>query len=442
MSDVQSAFIKKPLACPACRKTCPQRFFRQRMFVADEKEPDQHVVKYKWLNASVEPVNPAHYFLLHCPFCFYTDTTEDFANALQTDKGVFAVKAFKGLSGKRRALVDLLGKHVDYDAVDFRSALNLHFLAVLTQMFSEKEQWDHYKIARLVLRVAWLYRENAPETKETERLASVEQALERVGAVEGALQEGQAAWEGLGEALDARIEELGGESASNPYAALKTEFGQALEALITATHRLKNTCKQDLAGDLASAGAAEEAYHEFPSYEAFLSKVKAWWPFLPMDEREAMQSAIRYYDRALSTDARFDSPNAQFVVISLMADLHVRCDDVDAAFAMIRGMYKAASDSRVAARRKLQEQPDLDEAAKRRLGAQIRRAGTLLSQAGDLRHSLLNHLVERDTPRIREILAAHATATEEMRESVLEQNGIAPGLIAHLKETGALRPTK
>ncbi|MCP4644144.1 MAG: DUF2225 domain-containing protein [bacterium] len=437
MAGSSSPFVTKEVACPACKETHPQRFFRQRMYVAGDKESDQHVLRFKWLSETAEPVHPPYYFLFHCPHCYFTDTTEDFGNPTRADTIVYVNNAYRKMGDRHQAFVELVGKHINYDLIDFRSALNLHFLAVFGQLLPEKDMRDTYKIARLMLRAAWLYREAAPTTEGEQRIPTVDTVLDGAMSFEGALQRAQEEWMTMSRAVARRIEELDQKPSDteNPYTLASDRLNESLEGVFGELHQLKALCKSDLAGDLGGASmAAGDAYHEFPSHEAFLAKVKAMWPVIPTDEREALMATIRLMHEAISTDARFDSPQAHFTGVSLIADLHCRCNDYDGAFNMVRGMYKTAADGRMRHQRDLRERKDLDEVQRKRLLAGIRRANASLSQAADLRRTLLERMLDRDMPRIREVMARNPKATPDQLEALLVKEGISQGLIAHLKE--------
>ncbi|MBN2308977.1 MAG: DUF2225 domain-containing protein [Candidatus Hydrogenedentes bacterium] len=438
MADKASPFIEKPVKCPACRESHPQRYFRQRMFVADEKEADQHVVKYKWLSDTAAPVHPPFYALFYCPHCGFTDTSEDYAST--TEQQLAVVRAYKDRTEKHEAVIGLLREHIDYETIDFESALNLHFLAILAQLLPAEASRDLYKVGRLLLRVAWLYRERTPDVAGNRSIPSVEDALKGLRPLGTALQEVRERWDAASQALVRRETELEHERGAAPeaYVAGRTRVEELFEALGSEIEKMKGTCRRDLGGTLDAGAGDDRPFHGFPSHEAFLAKLKGVFPLVPTTERDAMLSAIRYFDRAMSTDARFDSAQAQFGLVSLMADLYFRSGEFDAALQMVRGMYKHAADARLRYQRELRENKELDESGRRRITAQIRRANASLSQAGDLRRTLLDKLIDRDLPRIKELVAQNAGASPEQLETILTENGILTAVVARVKERGGV----
>ncbi len=440
--EAKSPFIEKLVKCPACGRMSPQRSFLTRMFTPKTTESDHHVVSYTWLNQNAKRVHPPHYFLYYCPNCFYTDINDEFSNPNITPSYRRIMKSFNNAGEKQKQIIDLMGKHVHYDEIDFASALNLHFLAIFGQMLPPKEARDCYKIARLLLRVAWLYRENKPDDSDSFHLPSVEEILEGMKILEMSMDKARSSWDRVSNSVERRAGELEKQfqanAGKNPYAQNSAGIGKQFDSLLGELYRLKTTCKRDLSGKLLSGNAYEGgAFFSFPSYEAFFEKLKSVWPSAPADELEAMRAAIAYFKHSISTDSRFDDPEAHFSAISLTADLMIRCDDIDAALTTIGTIHKVALDSRQQYMKKMQ-QKDIDEQTKRRLKVQIERTNTSLGRAVDLRHELLDKLLKRDLPKIKKILAKHEGAPAEEIEKALKKNGIAEPLILRMQDKGGL----
>ena len=441
--EAKSPFIEQSVDCPACKEPSLQRVFRSRMFVAKTKESDEHVLGYKWLADNVKRVHPPHYFLYYCPYCYYTDISDDFSNPEAGLAYQRIAKSFNDAGEKEKQIIKLMGQQVHYDEIDFYSALNLHFLAILGQMLPPVETHDCYKIARLLLRAAWLYRENKPpETGDDLQIPSVEEILEGIETLDVAMHEARKNWDNLGNAVERRAGELKkqfqGEAGRNPYAQCRDGIGKQFDSLFGELYRLKTTCKRDLSGTLLNENAEEAGpFFSFPSYQAFFEKLKSVWPFAPADELEAMRSAIAYFQRSVSSDSRFDSPEKQFSGISLITELMIRCDDIDGALSMVGNIYKVASHSRQKYMNEMR-QNDIDEQTKRRLKVKIERTGASLGQAGELRRELLDKLFERTLPKIKKVLAENEGAAAPEIEKALKENGIRGDLILRMQEKGGL----
>ncbi|MBI5093905.1 MAG: DUF2225 domain-containing protein [Candidatus Hydrogenedentes bacterium] len=171
---LKSPLISKSLPCPACKKEHQQRFFRQRMFVPNVVESDQHVVSYKWLANDVEKAYPGYYFVYFCPSCGYADTTEDFAKPPASPALGQVLKEYRK-NGTADPVAQMLVKEIDYANIDFTGALRLYLLALrVHSMGADESIRDTYKLGRICLRIAWLYRERNAAAQEPDADAAPE----------------------------------------------------------------------------------------------------------------------------------------------------------------------------------------------------------------------------------------------------------------------------
>lgn len=443
--ELHSPFLEKPVACPACEAVSPQQAFRSRLFTAEGRESDQHVTGYRWLAEDVRRVHPPFYFVYFCPKCRFADIAEDYVDPSNSPFHRRVTKAFHAAGLRGDAVVELLAPAIRTDDLDFRSALNLHLLAIYEQLLASEESRDNYKVARLLLRIAWLYRETAPDASGGVSIPAVEETLGRLKDFEQALRQVATRWDLLAGALRRRAADVApacaAAGAANPYESHATNVARQIEALTGEVFRMKKTCAADRAGWLLDGAATTgEAYQGFPSYEAFFEKLKAVWPLAPADEPEALRAAVAYFERSVSTDMRFDDPQKHFSIVSLMAELLVRCDDLDGAFAMVRTIYKTASDNRQRIMKEMRAKKDLSDLEGRRMEAQLEHIAASIAQVGELRGGLLDKLLVRDLPKIQSILARmeHRKAEAKETERALEDSGIEHALVQRMKEEGGL----
>lgn len=433
MTDGVSPFVYKPIECPICNEMHDQPHFRLRMFAEVERESDGHVLQYKWLNDRVKPINPAYYYLYHCPHCCFTDITTEYKNPRENQFHPLVERAYSRLTDRDKEVLIFLRGNLNYADIAFRDALALHYLAAYLQLLLPEDAQDSLKIGRLLLRIAWIFREQGASTGDEIKNPLRRDALSALEAYDGQLQQLFHHWQKTSQALIPQIAEADRESgqAENPYRRHRDRIEKLLEAQVAEVYRLKTLCRS---GVEAEGGAAS-------STQDFLSTVKSLWPFAPMDEIEAMRMAIVYLEAAVSRDAAFDDPQAHLNGISLLIDLMVRCEDFDAAFTMIRGIYRNATYARGTLQETLRN-PELDETAKHKIRNKIKGLSRSVEHAGELRRKLLGVLIDRDRGTIRRVISENAGAPIEQTASALEQHGISPGVIAFLKESGDLDPKK
>ncbi|MFW6286849.1 MAG: DUF2225 domain-containing protein [Candidatus Sumerlaeota bacterium] len=434
--ELVSPFLETQLKCPACGSASPQRSFKSRIFLPEERESDQHVTGYRWMIENVQHVHPPYYFLYFCPKCFYTDITNEYTNIAANPFGKRVIKAYLEADKRRKLIVEFISRHINYDDIDFPSALNLHYLAIYIQMLLPEESRDSYKIARLLLRIAWLFREQTPDKEGNLTIPAVQDILERVDAFEGPYHTALGRVDGLIQALERRAAEtedvVSGDA--NPYRAPLGSIRSKIESISADLHKIKRACQKDLSGQMGGAEDGE-TYYTFASHDEYIEKLKSIWPLAPTDETEAMRQAIVYFDHSVSTDPRLSDQNKHFSAISLITDLKVRIGDLDGAYGMVRSIYKTAADNRTKSQKAMRD-PETDEVEKRKLKAQIERAQSSISQVASLRSWLLDRLYERDKGKIAKVVNTMQGASPEDIESALEKAGIEGALIAKLKEKG------
>jgi len=401
------------------------------------------VTKYKWLSEKCEVAHPPLYFVFYCPECHFADAANDFSKPLDNEFSKLVIRQFQKMSPKWKTRVDFLIGHIDYENLDFRSALALHLLALCIQRISMPDSQDNYKIGRLFLRVAWLYREAAAaahpaapgssEIRPAARKSAIEQTARRIDEFGQVLEDAMDAWQTLDQELAGRADnnaEDVAEQEADSYDVPLREMRQAFTAQFAALERLKALCQQE-----ADAPAVSEPTIVAGSYQDLIEGFQPLWSETPATEQEAMQSAAAYFRKTLWKDVRFNSAQTRYNLISLVTDLYVRCNDLDSAYKMLASLYKSNTDAIRQYEHGLEDKETSAERRKRLPGL-IKRSRDALEHTAELRRTVLDLLMERDQPKIDALLAEHAHDPAEKRQAVLVENGIVPELILVLKKPG------
>jgi len=480
MAALQSPFIRKTVKCPACHHPYGQRYFRKGLFVAGKEEPDHFVAEFQWLNDKTEQVHPPYYFVCYCPKCFYSDTIEDFSDPWRTDFGPYVVKYFRRILKSGDPFKDALGARVDYEHMDFQSALHLHLLALYAQMLPPPDLQDAYKIARLYLRVAWLYRESplgeapprsaappvlpkAPPRPVESAPSMVEPLLEHIDRVDGGLR-------GIGAdltALRALVDKSFGDNSLGEDAGQERALGPLghhLAGLLADAERTAATMRQ-LTESIAKAKAPAAEEPPTPGepldeglpaeslaplkplnpaeHRAWLEQMQGQWPPLPLTEAQAARTAIRWFQQSIEKDSRLDSHESFTAAGTIIAHLQTRLEDFGAALDMVNAMHRSALETRMKCMERLRSERDLSEADKKRIEARLTRVGVNIDDLVDAREDLISKLYERDKARILEILTSTKGRPVKEREQALLAGGIRNELITRLKRKGGpLGPAK
>ncbi len=156
---LQSPFLWRNLKCPMCKEGQDHRVFRVRQFIPKTTEADQHVSEYKWMADNSQPAHPPYFALYYCKNCHFADIMADFRHGLISPSAHQLAKQYARLDGAQADTIKLLGVHTDYEHINFHSALNMHYLALHAQLTAPEDLHDYFKLGRLCLRIAWMYRE-------------------------------------------------------------------------------------------------------------------------------------------------------------------------------------------------------------------------------------------------------------------------------------------
>ena len=440
MSDTQTPFLVRPTECPNCKVKSSQRLIRKRAVLPIQKESDQHVTEYKWSSPKIQQVHPAFYFLHYCEKCHYTDTIEDFAEPDGNEYSRWTLKCHADALRTQDKAIDLIVSQINYEDIDFDSAIRIHYLATYIQLLSPSDVLDNYKIARLFLRIAWLYREQAAETGVHDsingQLSDSNSRTSIVGAFDEQVQSAfgvSSKWDSMRTAIKRDLETRLDEE-EIAFQSELDDVNEAIESMLQRLHIAKKAYIQHVTAEEESIGNREIDSDYALKDPAFLAKLKLVWPTAPETEVEAMRLAIRYFEKALSQDPRLDSMEAYFQVASLSVDLLMRCGDIDSAFAFVRGIHSNSMESRQNYTEKLRD-PELTPERKRKLQAMLKRTTDSLECALDLRAELMNKLVERERPKIDSILKKSDAQHGKDAEAALVEGGIPIGLINFIKDT-------
>ncbi|MBX7256215.1 MAG: DUF2225 domain-containing protein [Candidatus Hydrogenedentes bacterium] len=443
MSDSgTSPFIYKKLTCPACTEDHEHPHFRLRMYLEGERESDGHVLEYKWIAEKATPVHPPYYYLFFCPRCYYADLTNDFSRPGDNEHTPLVLRAYKRALDREKEVIEFLGDHIRYDNITFETALLIHFLGAFIQLLTPQSEQDNLKLARLFLRIAWLYREQAPQQEDGGLNRADKSSLEALADFENALHTAREHWVRTSVVLGRQIDEVDYKGNVSEQSAQirqhRSNVEKLLEAEFAEVFRLKRLLKEGSAASGDDAAGKTGGDSEF--YKLMVS-LKSMWPMAPSDENEAMRLSLQYLQQAISTDPAFDNSQTYLNGISLVVDLLIRCNDLNAAFDTVRGIYRGAAEARSRLMDELKPK-DLDENTKQRLLGRIRKLSRSVEHAGELRTKLIGLLVERDRELIHKILRDNAGISESKVMAALEENGIVPGVVAYLQEKGELTPAK
>jgi hypothetical protein len=356
MAETKSALYTRTLACPACGSKTLQPDFKTGMYTEEERESDQHVTRYRWLQPDLPPLHPPYYALFYCPECAFTDFKEDFAepNRLRDNRVRLLAPKLKSEIQRRGSCIATLRQGIGSVPLEFPAALRGHLLALAIQELLPGERRDHLKIARLFLRVAWLYREQGdstqPSLQDTEGLAALDQFA-------AALRELITAVE--------RVRTVFETTPSTPKLGALVRQVQALSRP-SAELRVALLAKRDRGDGLG-----------------FLTLLRGEWPQIPANEASALEAAIHAFEKV------YESGDADTMgLLKIMIDLNYRLGCFDRVLEYASSISKTAYEERTALQRQLADRT-LPADQRTRLTARANRIQATLDLAADIRRQVI-----------------------------------------------------
>ncbi len=357
MTDVKSPLYNRTVPCPACGAKIPQADIRTGMYVEEEREADQHVTRYRWLQPEFTPLHPPYYALAHCPECVFTDFKEDFFEPERSRENRVRLLAprLRAERARRGSVVATLSRGSFLPPLDFPAALRMHLLAIAIQELLPEERRDHLKIARLYLRAAWLYRERGdtarPTLSETEGLA----ALDQFAAV---LRD-------LLVAADRLVTVYAGTSEETPVAA----FGRQLEGA--------GKSYADLRARLLGEGEGQTPL-------GFLTLLRGEWPAIPASEPLSLEASVRAFELAYQ-----QGEGDTLALLRLMIELNCRLGHHDRVLEYVGSISKSGHEERIKLQRQFANDRSLCGDERNRLAVRLNRLGATLQFAAEIRQQIL-----------------------------------------------------
>ncbi len=358
MTDIKSPLYNRTVPCPACGTKTSQAEFKAGMYVEEEREADQHVTRYRYLQPDVTPVHPPFYALAHCPECAFADFKEDFIDPTRTRENRVHLlgSRLRAERGRAGSVIRMLHQELRPGPMDFPMALRLHLLAIAIQELLPQDRRDHLKIARLYLRTAWLYREQGdtaqPSVVKSEGLAALGQCA--------------ALLRDLRAAADRLVTVYAGESEA-PHA---VAFAKQLEDL--------GRSFADLRGHLVGQGGAGNPL-------GFLTRLRSEWPGLPINETVCLQASLRAFEMEYQ-----QGEGDTLALLKLMIEINCRLGQFDRVLEYTSSISKSGHEERAKLQRQLAADRSLSGEERNRLVVRINRINASLQLASEIHQDILS----------------------------------------------------
>ncbi len=448
MEQKKNPFITVNVTCPLCAHQFQSFKFKSGLYAVLDKESDQHPRSYKWSDPEFSSLNPLYYSIWRCPACFFTDFIENFEK--KTDSKILAMrKLYKPADVIKLPFMAEILRYTDLNVPSFETSVNLYLSAAyINEIPSRIEDKSYFKLARIYLRLAWLYREKYGASDNACESVRLKQIFKIFDEIDSQFIKLEASASKLVSNIKNRLIEIyGGEiPLNNPYYANITGFLSGIKNIPPALGKIKTTAVLDqqkkLNGDSVSEGG--QPYYNFSSFADFLMSLMPHWPELPLTEKAALSLAVKNYTLSYTNEDYFDTPEKRLNAVDLIEDLYVRLDDYDSALNYITEIYRSGTKDRQGLYNKINSKkadgtyPTQSE--KDRIESQISRINATLSKAADKKHDLEEKRLAVMLQRITAIINQNPEITEKELLNKLSEAGISESIYDELKEKNMLVP--
>ncbi|EKD55614.1 MAG: hypothetical protein ACD_59C00108G0002 [uncultured bacterium] len=442
MEQKKTPFMTVTVTCPICMSQFQSYKIKGGLYAVLDKESDQRPKSFKWTDPEFSQLNPLHYAMWRCTTCFYTDFSENFER--RTDSKMLALKkTYKPGEAVKMPFMSEILRYTDLSIPSFETAVNLYLTsAYINEMPVRVEDKSYFKLARIYLRIAWLYREKYGSVDSASESVKLKQIFKNLDEIDANYSKLEASVTKLLANIKNRLTELyGGEAPmNNPYYANIATFLSSMKNITAGIGRVKTTAVLDQQGKLLGdkGGSENKPYYNFPSYVDFLMSLMSNWPDLPLSEKAALSLAVKNYTLSYTNEDFFDTPEKRLNAVDLIEDLYVRLDDYDSALNYITEIYRSGTKDRQGLYNKMNSKKAdgtyPTQAEKDRMESQIARINSTLSKTSDKKKDLEEKRIAAALPKITAIIGQNPQITEAELIVRIGEIGVSESVYGDLKE--------
>ena len=335
-----SPFFLSKVECPICRTI--NEFETVRVGAYYERGPKE----IEWRYPRYQAYDPLVFFTATCSHCYYT---REFTNGFKDWKNdgnfkTYRLKPIKEKHLEKMAMADSfvkkLGEAIDLSRFPNESGILKLHLAIFDELLSEHP--SQLDLGRFYLRIGWIFRHlEKGEDPNLQQLKGLLLELDnKYGMMAESLNQFEEETEIFSRYVAAHFEakdipsSLSGqmipfrEKFENDLISLKETIPEGRARL----ERLDALITEYKGALLGGSGHPDTGnFGQFSGLIEFLLDVKRQWNRVVVNEREALEQAVRYYKEAFSEGRGIAPGNQQIQASYLIAELSRRIGDHDGA---------------------------------------------------------------------------------------------------------------
>ncbi len=342
----ESPFFLTKIECPICKTINEFETIKVGAYTERDRDTDFCPTDRIWRNSRYQTYNPLLFFTATCTHCFYT---REFTAGFKEWKEdayfkTYRLKAVKqkhlNILAEADSIVRSIGEVLDSNRYPNETAILKLLLAIIDESLNDRK--IDLDLGRFYLRIGWIFREmNRGDNTDNVAVKSfVSDIQNQLETVQETLENLRLRTTELEAATSAQLndENQSADMQSQLYP-IKEKYDAELEGM--------RQLYDDIAGRLESFREVAKEHRQtslgmtdndaapgfgaHPSFRHFLSQLSSKWDGIPLDEKEALTYAVRYYVAAYKEGRDIGHGNQQIQASYLIAELSRRIGDYEQA---------------------------------------------------------------------------------------------------------------
>lgn len=345
MTTESPVFLTK-IECPICKTINEYETIRLGAYTERDRDTDFCPTDIVWRNPRYQAYNPLLYFTATCSNCLYT---REFNNSYKDWKKDAYFKTYRLKTVKQRhlqalaepdSIIKKIGQELDPKRHPIETAILKLILAIVNESFNDKV--SDLDLGRFYLRIGWLFRDM--EKSENPNLQAVKGCLidvdNKFNNLKSELEKIRYSAKGFKDTITSQFEEehLSSELKSILYPvkdkylvelSLLEELLSLIDGKLESLELISGEHKK-----LALGSSGEDllaGFHEHQSFYDFLSQLTILWDYVPLNEKNALEYAVKYYVKMYEDGRSVGEGNQQIQALYMIGELSRRIGEYDQA---------------------------------------------------------------------------------------------------------------
>lgn len=367
MATIANPFQSRQITCPVCDSIADVPVLISEVFgkyFAVKQEKDQYVSEWKWTDEQWQHINPYLYAIILCPHCYYANFIDIFISKMKSSvkrQMRYLKEQIANISGFEKNLIDKIGALFLKDNTNRTHEIAI--LGMILTLFYQNILHEHKEfeisygiMARLLLRLSWLYREKS----ELSGGDSSEQN-NGVAPIVANMLDSLRNFHYLNKQVEAQLDTMDEEKSD--------EVHTIVLFLEEATRRISEKTEEILIHLESTKNQVDKEYN------ALLNKAVSLWSWIPRNEKQAVERAAEFFIKSATDDYNL-SEKGTHQTLELASYLYLKIGDKDKSDHCLKQIINLCHKQRMHLMKKLQTKLSL--AQKSEIELEVKRLNTYI----------------------------------------------------------------